>query len=273
MRKARAIKVAMVAIVLLIGGGALALARFDRKDGDFHGAPVPALFSDGQLGAVHAQLLRAESDGHRAARAWLDAHPVTTDAEFAKWAVQAVGPPPGAAATSAELAQLKVIAAQRTPQGTTAAVWLEQHGKKQPWKAIRNQTETFYPRSVEQETKQAMGDALDFGKTIENSAKARFDRPSPYVKDPSLSSGGVRVDVGGAHQSYPSSHMVDAGIGSDFLRALDPHLRSEYDWMADEVAYSRLYTGGHYLSDITRGMFLGTLIGDYRLREAGLAPG
>ena len=115
-----------------------------------------------------------------------------------------------------------------------------------------------------------LGDALDLGKQVENTAKARYARPSPYVTDPSLNAGGVRVDVGGAHQSYPSSHTVDAGVGLALLRPLDPHLGSEYDWMADEVAYSRLYGGGHYLSDVTAGMFLGTLVGDYERRKAGL---
>src|SRR4051794_24242818 len=125
MRKARLIKIGMVAIVLLVGGGALALALATSKDGDFHGAPVPALFDDAKLQAVHNDLTRAEAQGHAAAKAWLDAHPVTTDAEFAKWAVQAVGAPPGGDTPVQELAQLKAIAAQRNPQDTAAAVWLE----------------------------------------------------------------------------------------------------------------------------------------------------
>jgi hypothetical protein len=65
--------------------------------------------------------------------------------------------------------------------------------------------------------------------------------------------------------------MVDAGVGLALLEPLFPPLRSEYDWMADEVAYSRLYAGGHYRSDITAGVFLGTLVGDYERRKSGLA--
>ena len=37
--------------------------------------------------------------------------------------------------------------------------------------------------------------------------------------------------------------------------------------MADEIDFSRLYAGGHYLSDLTAGAFLGTAIGDYTLRR------
>ena len=32
-----------------------------------------------------------------------------------------------------------------------------------------------------------------------------------------------------------------------------------------------MYAGGHYLTDLTAGAFLGTLIGDYERRKAGLA--
>jgi hypothetical protein len=42
---------------------------------------------------------------------------------------------------------------------------------------------------------------------------------------------------------------------------------ARYRWMADEIDFSRLYAGGHYLSDLTVGAFLGTAIGDFELRR------
>lgn len=263
----------MVAVVLAAGAGALALTTFGQSADNghnFHGAPIPPLFSDAQLQTVDGTLKAAEASAHTVAKAWLDAHPVATDAQFAQWALGAVGAPPGGDAPPEELAQLRLLAAQRTPAGTIAATWLESHGKKQPWKAIRNQTETFASPAAEKQINTLLGDAFTLGASIENTAKARYNRPSPYVTDPSLSAGGVRVDLTGAHQSYPSSHMVDAGIGIALLERVEPQMRSEYDWMADEVAYSRLYTAGHYLSDVSAGVFLGTLIGDFELRKAGL---
>jgi PAP2 superfamily protein len=269
--RGRRVKAVIVAVVLAVGATALVLTLTApaSTDGDFHGATVPTLFSDAQIATVDAPLKAAEARAHRVGTAWLDAHPTATDAAFGAWALQAVGAPPGGAASRKELAQLQRIAAQRNPTGVTAALWLEQHGKKQPWKALRNQTETFLPRTEEQATKAALKTAFDFAGTLEDQAKARYDRPPPYETDPGLSSGGVRVDSG-HHQSYPSSHMVDAGVGLALLRRLDPHMESEYDWMADEVAYSRLYTAGHYLSDIEAGVFLGTLVGDYEVRKQGL---
>ncbi len=272
MRRARIIQIVMVALVLAVGGGALALAGFTGGGGDFHGATVPPLFTDAQLQPVDAPLKAAEARGHRAAKVWLDAHPILRDAEFAAWAVTAVGEPPAGRAPAGELAQLKTLATQRDPAGTTAATWLESHGKKQPWKAILKQTKSFVPGTREKATKAAMTAGFGLGKTVQQTAESRYARPSPYVTDPSLSAGGVRVDLAGqVHRSYPSSHMVDAGVALALLEPLYPHLSSEYDWMADEIAFSRMYAGGHYLSDLTAGVFLGTLTGDYEARKAGLA--
>jgi membrane-associated phospholipid phosphatase len=77
--------------------------------------------------------------------------------------------------------------------------------------------------------------------------------------------------AGQTRQSYPSKHTVDAGAALAILAPLEPHRVPEFDWMADEIAFSRLYGACHYLSDLTGGAFLGTLIGDYERRKAGLA--
>lgn len=260
----------MVAAIIAVGGGALALARFTGKGGDFHGSPVPELFADAQLRAVHGPLRVAEARGHRVAKAWLDAHPLANDKDFAAWAVAAVGAPPGGKAPQVELLTLKSLAGQRGRAGNTAATWLEAHGKKQPWKAIRNQTETFVAKPREDATKAAMKDAFTLGATLQATAKVRYGRPSPYVTDPSIHALNQAKFSGQARQSYPSKHTVYAGTALALLEPLDPHLRSEYDWMADEIAFSRMYAGGHYLSDLTAGAFLGTLIGDYERRKAGL---
>lgn len=272
MPKARIIKVLMVALVLAVGGGALALAKFTAgsTNGAFHGAAVPALFTDAQIKPVDAPLKAAVAKGHRLAKAWLDAHPTADDKAFSAWAVQAIGSPPGAKATQAELRMLKTLSAQRNPADTNASTWLESHGKKQPWKAIRNQTETFVADPVEQTAKQALDASFNLGSTLQAIAKTRYARPSPYQADPSVNALNQTKFTGQVRQSYPSKHTVYAGAALAILEPLDPHLQSEYDWMIDEIAFSRMYAGGHYLSDLTAGATLGTLIGDYERRKAGL---
>jgi len=270
MRKAGVIKVVIVALILATGGGALALARLTPAGGDFHGSSVPPLFGDAQLDAVHDPLKAAEARGHTAARSWLDAHPVTSDKEFAAWAVQALGAPAGGKAPAKELAQLKALSAHRDPAGVTGATWLEAHGKKQPWKVFRKETKPFVTAATYDAAKQALKDALDLGATLQAAAKTRYDRPSPYQADPSVNALNQAKFAGQTRQSYPSKHTVLAGAALALLGPLQPHRTDEYDWMADEIAFSRMYAGGHYLSDLTAGAFLGTLIGDYELRKAGL---
>lgn len=272
MRNARTIKVLMVALVLAVGGGALALAGFtgSSANDDFHGAAVPALFADAQIQPVDAPLKAAEVKGHKLAKAWLDAHPTAGDKEFSAWAVQAIGAPPGDQTSQGELATLKALSRQRDPTGANAATWLESHGKKQPWKAIRNQTETFVADPLEQTAKDALSASFDLGSKLQAAAKVRYARPSPYQADPSINALNQAKFTGQVRQSYPSKHTVYAGAALAILEPLDPHLQSEYDWMIDEIAFSRMYAGGHYLSDLTAGATLGTLIGDYERRRAGL---
>lgn len=271
MRSARLVKVVIVAVILAVGGGAAALAFTSAQPGGaFKGAAVPPLFGDGQLKAVDAPLRTAESRGHRTAKAWLDAHPVTTDAAFSAWAVGAVGLPPGGRAPAGELAQLKRIAAARDPAGVTAANWLETHGKKQPWKLFLKQDKTFLGKARAKQAKAALDAALTLGGTLQTAAKSRYGRPSPYVSDPSVHALNQARFAGKTRQSYPSKHTILAGAALALLTPLEPHRQDEFQWMADEVAYSRLYGGGHYLSDLTAGVFMGTLIGDYERRKAGL---
>lgn len=273
MRSGRAVRVAIVTLIFLVGGGALALARFGGGPGNdpFKGSPVPPLFSDAQIAVVDAPLKAAEARGHRVAKTWLDAHPITTDAAFAAWAVQAIGAPPGGKAPSSELAQLKALAGRRDPAGVTAATWLESHGKKQPWKLFRKEAEPFISAGQYTTLKKALSDALDLGGILQASAKTRYGRPSPYQADPSIHALNQAKFAGQMRQSYPSKHTVEAGAALALLKPIQPHRLGEYDWMADQVAFSRLYGGGHYLSDLTAGAFLGTLIGDYERRKAGLA--
>jgi membrane-associated phospholipid phosphatase len=271
MRSGRLVKAAIVAVVVAVGAGAGALATFGGDGGPFHGAPVPPLFGDDQVATVDGGLREAQARGHRAATAWLNAHPITTDAQFASWAVGALGRPPGGRAPKAELAQLERLARHRDVAGVVAARWLESHGKKQPWKVFRKQAKPFLDSGTYARAKAALKAAMDLGGTLQAAAKVRYGRPSPYVSDPAVRGLNAARFSGQARQSYPSKHTVLAGAALAILEPLEPHRAAEEQWMAEEIAFSRLYGGGHYLSDLTAGAFLGTLVGDYERRKSGLA--
>ncbi|MBL1103473.1 phosphatase PAP2 family protein [Streptomyces sp. 5-8] len=69
--------------------------------------------------------------------------------------------------------------------------------------------------------------------------------------------------------SYPSRHAARSAAAVTFLSVLSPHRAEDYQWMQDEVLYSRLYMAGHVTSDLTAGTLLGDLIGDYELAVSG----
>jgi hypothetical protein len=270
----RLVKILIVAAIVVVGAAAAALAvgpPSSSGDEPFHGSAVPPLYSDAELAVVDAPLKDAEAQGHRVARRWLNAHPAATDQAFSNWAIQEIGPPPGNRVTRTELGELHRIAAHRNRVGTTAATWLEAHGKKQPWSVFRKQEKAFLSQQRYVAVKQALTEAFSLGGTLQANAKQRYNRRSPYQADPSLQGLNQAKFAGQARQSYPSKHTVYAGAGLAILGSVAPHLRAELDWFTDEIAYSRLYGAGHYLSDLTAGVYLGTLIGDYEARKNGLA--
>jgi len=269
----RLVKALIVAAILAIGAGAAVLTvglPSSSAGQPFHGSAVPPLYSDAQLAAVDAPLKDAEARAHGAARKWLDAHPAASEEAFSNWAIQQIGPPPGGSATRAELAELHRIAGRRSAAGTTAANWLESHGKKQPWKVFRKQDKAFLSAQRYDAVKRALNDAFGLGGKLQAIAKQRYDRRSPYQADPSLHGLNQAKFAGQSRQSYPSKHTVYAGAGTAVLGRVAPHLVPEFDWFTDEIAYARLYGAGHYPSDLTAGVYLGTLIGDYEARKNGL---
>jgi len=266
---ALAVKLGMGLVLLAVGAGALAMhSAGGGKQQPFDGQPLPRLYSSAQVAQVDAPVRAAVARAHRETAAWLATHPLRDDAAFAAWAQGAMGPPPDAARQRAELVGLHRLSAGRDAAGVAAATWLEQHGKKQVWKLYGHQYRDFAPKAVGKREKHALKAALALAAALQASAKDRFARPSPYVTDPSVHALNQAKFKGQTRLSYPSKHAVLSGAAVAVLRHYEPSREPEYRWMADEIDFSRLYAGGHYLSDLTAGAFLGTAIGDYELHRA-----
>ena len=267
----RTVKALLVTSFVAIAVLALALntvlASGGGDEGPFGGQPMPTLYPDSALPVVSRLTAPAERRADAAARRWLAAHPVRDDVAFANYAVNAVGPPPGGAGQRRELAQLHRIDASRTAAGATTANWLELHGKKDVWKLYLKQYRDSVPNAAGDRAKTTFKAAYALAKTVVDAAKNKYARPSPYITDPSLHA--LNQSRFTKKFSYPSKHAVISFAEDSLLTRLEPHRGPEYDWMADEISYSRLYAGGHYPSDISAGVFLGRLIADY---EAGSAP-
>jgi hypothetical protein len=266
---ALAVKLGMALTLVAVGAGALALnvSGSGGKKSAFNGQPLPRLYAPAQIAQVDAPLRAAVARAHRETAGWLAQHPLRDDAAFAAWAQRAMGGPPGATQQRRELTVLHQLSSDRDPAGVTAATWLEQHGKKQVWKLYGHQYRDFAPKATGKREKKTLKAALALAGTLQATAKNRFARPSPYVTDPSVNALNQAKFKGKTRLSYPSKHAVLSGAAVAVLRHYEPAREPEYQWMADEIAFSRMYAGGHYPSDLTAGAFLGTAIGDYVLQR------
>jgi hypothetical protein len=232
--------------------------------------PPPALFTDAQIADISRQLTAQKHTADTLFAQWTKAHGTTRDDRaFTTWVESKVPAPPGKAARATELHQVQQLAKTRTAAGKKAATWLEVHGKKDIWKMYGHDQRELLPQAEGSADKAQLKSALKMAKTITDQLAARYKAPAPYVLDPSLRPDKhVKAGQKGPY-SYPSRHGARSAAAATYLTGLDPHRAAEYQWMAAEVAYSRLYMAGHVPSDLTAGVLVGDLIGDYLLATGG----
>jgi undecaprenyl-diphosphatase len=87
-------------------------------------------------------------------------------------------------------------------------------------------------------------------------AKHFWERARPFTDIPDIIQ---RSDAGGF--SFPSNHSVNMFCAAVFLSSFFPRFRIPLFTMAGLVAYSRIYNGVHYPSDVVAGMILGSIVG------------
>ncbi|MGQ5638869.1 MULTISPECIES: phosphatase PAP2 family protein [unclassified Streptomyces] len=233
-------------------------------------SPPPTLFSDAQIAAIGKQADAQRKKADALFTQWKRAHGTTRDDKaFVAWAAQQVPAPPAAAERTAELHQDQQLARTRTAAGKKAATWLELHGKKDIWKFYLHDQRELVPAAQGTAEKAELKAALKMAKTISDQVAAKDKQPAPYVLDTTLRPDKhIKPGAKGPY-SYPSSHAARAAAAVTYLTVLSPHRAADYQWMQDEVLYSRLYMAGHVTSDITAGTLLGDLIGDYELAISG----
>ena len=88
-------------------------------------------------------------------------------------------------------------------------------------------------------------------------AKGHYDRLRPYQLDPTIKLVGHKPK----DRSYPSGHASSAYSASTVLSFLWPQRATEFNWWAQQVAFSRVAAGAHWPSDIVTGARLGQKTG------------
>lgn len=267
---ARAVRAAIAACVLALGAAAALANRPAGGDGGVRADPAPPLFGPAYVRPVERRLTAAEDHGHRLARAWLSDHPGAAPAVFAAFVEASLPPPPPAAVEAREIAGLRRVTAARTPAGDEAARWLERYGREGIWKLYGRQYRDLAPVAERARDRDALALALALAGEVTDAGKARFRRLSPYQRDPRVRGINASRFDGAPRYSYPSKHAVASAAAATLLGRLEPLRAREFRWMAAEIAYSRLYGGGHYPSDLTAGAAAGAMIGDYVLQRSDL---
>ncbi|MFI6057550.1 phosphatase PAP2 family protein [Streptomyces sp. NPDC051286] len=228
--------------------------------------PPPALFTDTEIAPLGKQVAAQRTKADKLFAQWKAQHGTTRDDKaFAAWAAQQIPAPPSAQTRTAELHQVQQLAKTRTAAGKKAATWLEIYGKKDIWKLYLHDQRELIPAAQGTAEKAQLKDALKMAKTISDQLAAKDKQPAPFVLDPSLRPDKhLKAGAKGPY-SYPSRHAARSAAAVTVLSALAPHRTTDYEWMQDEVVYSRVYMAGHVPSDILAGTLLGDLIGDYEL--------
>ncbi|WP_369263325.1 phosphatase PAP2 family protein [Streptomyces sp. R35] len=232
--------------------------------------PPPALFSDAAITPLSKQVAAQHKKADALFAQWKAQHGTTRDDKaFAAWAARQVPAPPSVKARTAELHQVQQLAKTRTAAGKKAATWLELYGKKDIWKLYLHDQRELIPAAQGTSEKAQLKSALKLAKTISDQLAARDKQPAPFVLDPTLRPDKhIKPGAKGPY-SYPSRHAARAAAAVTLLSSLAPHRAEDYQWMQDEVVYSRVYMAGHVPSDILAGTLLGDLIGDYERAVAG----
>lgn len=93
--------------------------------------------------------------------------------------------------------------------------------------------------------------------TVEVLIKNIFQRPRPYIDMPDL------IEVGAVSNSYSfiSGHTTIAFAAAYILSYHHRKGSWIYYILAFLIAFSRIYLGKHYPSDVLTGIFLGSIIG------------
>lgn len=218
---------------------------------------------------VRAALDDAVDAGRAEAEGWARVHPTGSTNRFHRDTIASISTPPSGAQQAAELAELHEIAATRNEVGTAYAVALAKRAGWDAWEATIAQIGKEQGPDQARRAAALLDRAAKRTDAVSSETKATFDRQRPYEVDPTLT---TVVPVPHGNASHPSGHASGAYAAAIVLASFVPERADELMEMAAEVAYSRLYGGVHFRSDVVVGARIASRIATDVLRRdaAGL---
>lgn len=221
--------------------------------------------------ALRAELDAAVDAGREEAAGWARIHPTGSTNRFRGDALQRLAPPPTGDAAAVDLQAVRDAARSRTDGGNARANDLARRAGWDAWEAVIE--DIGRAEGPEQAARAARLVSLAASRTDEITAAAKrsTDRQRPFQVDPSIT-----TVIGRPHgnASYPSGHASGAYAAGLVLAALVPERAAELVDLAAEVAWSRVYGGVHFPSDVIAGARVAaSVVSDVLRREqAGLPP-
>lgn len=175
----------------------------------------------------------------------------------------AVTPFPSEAAQGQELLRMHQIADARTPAGADVTNYLREHGVLGVWQYELKQYAATAGWKKGLIARRDLYTALALNTIATTRAKSEYARQRPFRVDPTLTS------IAGSPKdgSYPSGHTSSAFTAATVLAAFMPERAAELYALAEQVAYSRVYGGVHFPSDIRAGAMVGTAIARIALQS------
>lgn len=175
--------------------------------------------------------------------------------------------PPDQAATLAEIAELKALAAERDDAAAELVAYWDAGAPNFRWLEIAYAgfAKAMVPPSPRYSRGMALMNVAIYDAMVAAwEAKYTYNRPRPSEFDNTLST----LIAVPASPSYPSEHAVAAGAASTILSYLFPDDAALYASKAEEAANSRLLAGVNYPSDVEAGLALGRAVAEKVIERA-----
>lgn len=161
------------------------------------------------------------------------------------------------------MAEVRGLAARRTPEAVAAAHLWGDYPVTEPWTA-------YNMKLVSEQSKNPPLASRGYGLVsvaVYDAVVSAWHWKYVYKRD--APSGTSPIVPAGADPSYPDEHAVIAGAASRILAYLFPeHTEASYDQMAEEAAEAQLTAGIAVRSDIEAGLSLGRSVADRVLARA-----
>lgn len=228
--------------------------------------PLPARLDVPAL--LHASLEDAVRAGRDEAASWAQIHPKGSISRFDRDAQANAGTPPQGNAAAADLDAVRIASRTRTPATIEAAIWHQRFGGWDIWANVIDELRATHGVEQARLAERLVNAAQSRTDVVTAAVKVQFDRRRPYEIDPEI---GPVVHKPDGNASFPSGHTSGAYAAAIVLGAIAPERSAELLDLAEQVAYSRVFGGVHFPTDVIAGARIASRIAADVLRREGLA--